>query len=540
MQRWRDRPEGRHSRGSGAARLALTLVLASTGWAGCAKGGSGEAPGVCGDGVLENGEQCDGLEPAGVDCQSLGMGMGPLKCNQDCTFDTSGCSNASQCGNNVREGNEYCDGQDTGGQDCASLNLGQGALLCTASCEFDTSGCSLFEQCGNGVVEGNEQCDGYNLNGQSCGTVAGESYTGGALACLADCTFDVTGCTSTGAVCGNDLLETGEACDGNQFQGGASCVSLGFGGGQLGCDASCTVVTSGCTTAAEVCDNNVDDDDDGYVDCSDADCLSDEACGGSPEVCNDGQDNDLDGYVDCDDADCSSDAACQTQGGEICDNGVDDDGILGCDCADFFCAFDLGCLLAPSTETDCADGQDDDLDCLVDCADDDCAADPVCGGTPPEVCDNSLDDDGDGDVDCDDSDCAGVAGCAVCGGAAAIACGQQASGDTTGGPTQLSTEYQCSSYAVTGPEAYYVFTAAADQSVTVDLAGSTNADLELMVVGAGSAGDCDPAGHCVDTSQTTGGTEQVVFSAVTGTTYYFIVEGYGGAEGPFDLTVTCP
>jgi len=540
MQHSADRPGGGDGKGQARAWLAVALLVTALGWPACAKGGTGTAPGVCGNGVLEKDEQCDGLEPAGIDCGSLGMGMGALKCNADCTFDTSGCSNASQCGNGVIEGLEYCDGLDLGGKDCTSLNLGTGALTCTATCEFDTSGCSMFEQCGNGVVEGNEQCDGYNLNGKNCVSVAGQTYSGGTLACKSDCTFDTSGCTSTGPVCGNDLLEAGEACDGNQFQGGASCVSMGFGGGQLGCKADCTLDTSGCTAAAEVCGNGTDDDGDGYIDCNDADCLSDPSCGGSPEVCNDGQDNDNDGFVDCDDADCSNDPSCQSSGSEICNNGVDDDGIFGCDCADLLsCILDVTCLLSPSTETACSDGQDDDHDCLVDCADDDCASDPACGGTPPEVCDNGTDDDGDGAVDCDDSDCAGAAGCPVCGGAVAIDCGQQGSGDTTGGQTNFSSEYQCSSYDETGPEAYLVFTATADQSVTVDLAGSGSADLDLVVVGADSSGDCDPSGHCVDASQTSGVTEQVVFNAVSGTTYYFIVEGYGGDAGPFDLTVTC-
>jgi hypothetical protein len=48
------------------------------------------------------------------------------------------------CGNGVREGDEQCDGADLGGQTCASVTSGfvqGGTLACTADCKFDTSDC---------------------------------------------------------------------------------------------------------------------------------------------------------------------------------------------------------------------------------------------------------------------------------------------------------------------------------------------------------------------------------------------------------------
>ncbi len=517
---------------SGFVALLAVALLAC-----CAEANGND---ICGNGIREGTEQCDGVDFGDLSCASLNMGVGSLKCFGDCSLDTTGCSNASSCGNGVIEGNEACDGFDLAGKDCSTLNLGTGNLTCTAACTFDTSACSMLQQCGNGVVEGNEACDGYNLNGKTCAAVLGPTYTGGSLSCTAACAFDTSACTAGGAQCGNGVLETGEACDGANFQGGVTCVSLGHAGGQLACTTACAIDESGCTTSAEICDNSTDDDGDGFVDCNDGDCFADPACGGSSEVCNNGTDDDQDGFIDCDDADCSSDPACQSSGTEICDNGIDDDGMFGCDCADFLsCFMDFSCLLAPSTETHCTDGQDDDLDCLVDCDDDDCAQDPACGGTPPEDCTNQTDDDGDGDVDCDDSDCVGNAACPVCSSAAVtIACGDTLSGDTSSGPEALSDEYGCGSYAETGPEAYYVFTAPADGDVSAALAGSGGADLELMLLGD-SGGDCDPAGACLGASQQSGGDEQIDFTATSGTTYYLIVEGYSGAAGAFDLTLTC-
>jgi hypothetical protein len=59
---------------------------------------------VCGNGVLEEGEQCDGGDLQGATCGSLGFGVGALGCDAgSCTYDTSGCAPepppASGCGN---------------------------------------------------------------------------------------------------------------------------------------------------------------------------------------------------------------------------------------------------------------------------------------------------------------------------------------------------------------------------------------------------------------------------------------------------------
>jgi hypothetical protein len=66
--------------------------------------------------------------------------------------------------------------------------------------------------------------------------------------------------------------------------------------------------------AAEQCDNGVDDDGDGDVDCDDADCAEDEACAEAVELCDNGIDDDGDGKVDCDDADCALADECASEG----------------------------------------------------------------------------------------------------------------------------------------------------------------------------------------------------------------------------------
>jgi len=53
--------------------------------------------------------------------------------------------------------------------------------------------------------------------------------------------------------------------------------------------------------AVEVCDDGLDDDLDGLVDCEDSDCAASSLC---MEDCDDGVDNDVDGLTDCLDDDC--------------------------------------------------------------------------------------------------------------------------------------------------------------------------------------------------------------------------------------------
>lgn len=142
------------------------------------------------------------------------------------------------------------------------------------------------------------------------------------------------------------------------------------------------------------CGDGLDDDWDGHVDCADPDCSAALEC---PEDCDNGADDDADGEVDCADSECSEFEACI----EVCEGGQDEDldGLV--DCEDPDCA----AACAPEHELDCSDGLDEDLDGLVDCEDGDCSN--VCA----ETCDNGKDDDGDGQRDCNDDECWGLEVC---------------------------------------------------------------------------------------------------------------------------------
>ncbi|WP_203257408.1 S8/S53 family peptidase [Hyunsoonleella ulvae] len=50
-------------------------------------------------------------------------------------------------------------------------------------------------------------------------------------------------------------------------------------------------------TKSEICNNGIDDDNDGFTDCTDNDCVC--------EICDNGIDDDGDGFLDDEDDDCT-------------------------------------------------------------------------------------------------------------------------------------------------------------------------------------------------------------------------------------------
>jgi cysteine-rich repeat protein len=68
-------------------------------------------PNTCGDGIHFGTEACDGADLAGKDCTAVGLGPGPgVACKADCSgFDAGTCKAAAVCGNGVVEPGEECD-----------------------------------------------------------------------------------------------------------------------------------------------------------------------------------------------------------------------------------------------------------------------------------------------------------------------------------------------------------------------------------------------------------------------------------------------
>ncbi len=214
---------------------------------------------------------------------------------------------------------------------------------------------------------------------------------------------------------------------------------------------------------SEVCDNGVDDDGDGAVDCSDPDCAQDPACAGTTacvladdiacgQAVSGSTANGVDLYTTYSclqgytwdgpelafwiDAAAGTDAVARLSHGDNSDldlfllpaagEGCDPDACIDAsynevpperitftvpaggaflvvDTWQGTSSFSLSLECSGGGEN-CTNGVDDDGDGLVDCDDSDCRNHPDCQ-IAPEDCTNGADDDGDGLVDCDDPEC---------------------------------------------------------------------------------------------------------------------------------------
>ncbi len=126
---------------------------------GCSASCQIETPLSCdNDNQIDSGEFCDGTNLNGQTCVSLGFDSGTLLCN-NCGFDASQCTFTQEgpvCGNNIVEAGEQCDGTNLNGQSCTSLGFSGAPLTCNPAgasdeCRFNTSQCSPpIEFCGDG------------------------------------------------------------------------------------------------------------------------------------------------------------------------------------------------------------------------------------------------------------------------------------------------------------------------------------------------------------------------------------------------------
>ena len=162
---------------------------------------------------------------------------------------------------------------------------------------------------------------------------------------------------------GNGIIDEGFECKlGDSLQCQTACDSVGT----VVCQAGC--VWGDCIPPTETCDNGVDDDCDGKIDCADPDCSSRIHC--QPELC-DGVDNNGNGIID-------EGFECKLGTTNICQTTCGSIGMVTCtaNCSWSACQ--------PPVEN-CFNGIDDDCDGKIDCADPDCANFPSCICDPPKI-----------------------------------------------------------------------------------------------------------------------------------------------------------
>lgn len=128
----------------------------------------------------------------------------------------------------------------------------------------------------------------------------------------------------------------------------------------------------------EICNNNIDDNANGKIDCADLGCANNGIC--QPlkvEICDNNTDDDSNGKIDCADSACAEFSACKLKPiTEICNNNIDDDSNGKIDCADSTCTNNQNCLVSTSTsaitspvsnsQPSCSDGIDNDGDGSID------------------------------------------------------------------------------------------------------------------------------------------------------------------------------
>lgn len=194
----------------------------------------------CGDGILDDGEECDGAQLGGQTCGSQGFDGGTLACLDSCTFDTSACV---ACGDGQKDPGEECDD--------GNVDAGDG---CDGACKLEAcdpdglytiQGPAVAYSCCQGLVAVNVSAftlaaDGATIASSPSNPVA---MTGAATTCpagkFANQGVIAGGCTETYKLSGSfvdkdtwsgnyELIFTGNQCTCFDGQLGTPCVNQMF------------------------------------------------------------------------------------------------------------------------------------------------------------------------------------------------------------------------------------------------------------------------------------------------------------------------
>lgn len=250
---------------------------------------SSPQPAVCGNGRVEQDEQCDDGNQIAADrctpaCRLPICGDGIVQiaelCDDGNAVNTDSCTNACQrarCGDGVVQAGELCDdGNDINTDGCTTLCrtalCGDGIIQAGEQCDdgnqIAVDSCTALCQlpaCGDGLVQPGEQCDDKNgVNEDSCTNACQRSRCGDGFKqpgeeCDDGNDSNVDACSDSCRLpfCGNGRLEAGEQCDdGNKIAGDACtnvCSLPRCGDGVLQTEEECDMGERNSDALANAC-----------------------------------------------------------------------------------------------------------------------------------------------------------------------------------------------------------------------------------------------------------------------------------------------
>ncbi len=500
-----------------------------------------EVPVTCGDGIVDDGEECDDANTDDTDaclstCRAATCGDGFVwdgeeECDDGNTTAGDGCSEVCHlelvsCGDGVLDDGEECDDGNTDNTDA-----------CLNDCH-DAS-------CGDGYVwVGEEECEGDDV--ESCTTTCDSA---GTRPCGTDCHWFDT-CMPPAEECNgidddcDTVIDNDLPCvAGEAVACTTTCGSTGSGVCTAACalpdPADCAPPAETCSGVDDDCDTEVDEDFDcvmgATVDCTTAcgtinpagictaTCTipTGDDCPAAAEVCN-GVDDDCDGEAD-DGFDCVQGAAvdCLTSCGSTNPAGV---------CTD-------ACTVPAPADcpipAEVCNGADDDCDTVVDdgfaCtagASQTCTA-GACTGT--QLCDGTT---------CTWGTCdfgVGPTNDACAGSLPDISTGGVFTGNTCAAANDYT--YSCGTVAAASPDVVFQLVLTEARDVVIDTAGSAF-DAMLFIRHGGSAGCPGTTADRCDDNSAGSGQARIQWNNMPMGTYWVILDGAGaGARGAYVLNV---
>ena len=157
---------------------------------------------LCGNGVLDAGEVCDGrvfADGAKVCPDNLVIkDVSAFACTNMCQLDISDACGTSECGDGELAANEVCDGSlfRGGAKVCPNnmVQLPNPVFGCTDACQIDISQACRDSICGDSRLTGSEPCDGDLLDESAKVCPEGQKIVErrNLFTCTSDCALDDT------------------------------------------------------------------------------------------------------------------------------------------------------------------------------------------------------------------------------------------------------------------------------------------------------------------------------------------------------------